>query len=370
MRITPFLAAATLFFAGDAYAQDDDIEKLKKKVSQLETILKELSAKNDELAAKVREVGEENKILREQMNEGEKRLEEKAREVVQLHEMLKQLEAENRRLKEAGQANQGETEEFDNPIGPDNPIKGAVLAVGQDFEIVLLDIGEKEGVRVGYRFDILRAGRTVAIGEVTKFSGTENKHAQLKIIRGEIKDVRAGDEAVARRRIVFHKDGSQTQVQRKGAKITGVIGQDTYAIGAGREQGLKEGDKVYVYRNKKVIGVIRLVWTDRTMAVGKVVDGTRTAEINLNDDVEFEAIGLKKQIIGLVKRANEKEIIVDIGMENGGKPNQLYEVRRKGQKIGNLRLTKIYNVYSYAEPAEGTTRDQIKEGDTVDLIKD
>lgn len=369
MRTAAFLAAS-LLWSGPAFPQDDDVEKLKNKVSELETLLKELSRRNDELAAKLREVGDENKALREQMSAWEKRLEEKAREVVQLHEMLKQLEAENRQLKEAGKADAGKTEEFENPIGPDNPIKGSVLAVGQDFEIILLDIGEKEGVRVGYRFDILRGGRTVAIGEVVKFTGAENKHAQLKVIRGEIRDVRAGDEAVARRRIVFHKDGSQTQVSRKGTKITGVIGKDTYAIGAGREQGLKEGDKVYVYRDKKVIGVIRLEWADRTTAVGKIVDGTRTAEININDDVEFEAIGLKKQIIGLVKRASEKEIIVDVGLDDGAKPNQVYEVRRKGQKVGNLKLTKIYNVYSYAEPTEGTTRDQIKEGDTIDLIRE
>jgi hypothetical protein len=354
------LTTGWLGLAQDAPQPDpekDLTKRLEAALQEVEALRGQVDQQQESLLASAREI----RLLR-QSNEGLRA------ELESLQNQLKSAVAER---SAAGSSVENVTH------GPKDPMMGVVIAIGRDFGFVLATIeqkSERDTIKMDYGFNIERRGKLVARGSVTKIiTDPESKSlpkVQIKITRGNVDDVQVGDTVAALREVVIGRNPEGAPQAAAPARISGVFGKDLYAFDRGRNHNLRVGERAYVYRDKELIAVLRLEMVDPEMSIGRVEAGKRKDPMQ-GDIVEFEHVGLgeKVEIFGRVLYA-EREIILDVGTRHRCRPGQKFEVRRNGQKVGELRIKDARADTAIAEPSGATKKADIQKGDLVELVQD
>lgn len=348
-----WLACVSIGFGQDPQPQpapDKDQDPAKR----LEEVLKELETLRDELLAAAKEI----------------------RQMRQANESLRaEVEALQAQLRQAVSDNK--TQAHDNiSHGPKDPMMGTVIAIGRDYGWVLAVIEQKsdrDQIKIDYTFNIQRADKLVARGTVTKIIQDTEKSTpkvQIKITRGKVDEVKMGDSVVAQRQVVLSENPEGSRPGGAPARITGIIGKDMFAFDRGRSHNLRQGERAYVYREGEIIAVLKLEMVEPETTIGRIEPGTKRKDPVQGDIVEFERVGLEKvEIIGRVVYS-DREIILDVGTKHGCRPGQKFEVRRNGQKVGELAIKDAQFDRATAEPVGATKKTDLQKGDLIELIKD
>jgi len=277
-------------------------------------------------------------------------------------------------------------------LGPDISIKGKVVYVDAKNNFIALNLGKKDKVEVGYRFDIYREtyenggeSKTTKLGsgEVEKFMGQDSM-AKVVISEGNIADMKADDMAVAIRKIgplgPKEKEESKAPLPpspeaiKEGIfKITGRAGNAAnagYVVNFGTAQGAHQTQLVWAYNDGKFKAKMRIDKVDKNHCIAFVVDGSMELPPENGDQVYLKE--LNKSLTGKVALSDEKRgvLAIDLRQRDGLKPGSHCEVRRLGQKIGTILVTEVQNWGSWARPEGDLKIDQIMKGDFVELIED
>lgn len=336
-----------------------------------------------DLAKRLEEALQEIEALRGQIDQQQESLLSCAKEIRLLRQANEGLRAEleslQQQLKAAVTERSMAGTSVENVVhGPRDPMMGVVIAIGRDFGFVLATIeqkSERDTIKIDYAFNIERRGKLIARGNVTRvITDPDSKSlpkVQIKITRGNVEDVQVGDTVAALREVVLGRNPDGAPPAAAPARISGVFGKDLYAFDRGRNHNLRVGERVYVYRDKELIAVLRLEMVDPEMSIGRVEAGKRKDPMQ-GDIVEFEqlgGLGDKIEIFGRVVYA-EREIVLDVGTRHRCRPGQKFEVRRNGQKVGELVIKDARVDTAVAEPFGATKRSDIQKGDLVELIQD
>jgi len=277
-------------------------------------------------------------------------------------------------------------------IGPDVSIKGKLVYVDAKNNFIALNLGKKDKVEVGYRFDIYRetyenGGESkmtkLGSGEVEKFMG-QDYMAKVVISEGNIAEMKADDLAVAIRKI-----GALTSKEKEEAKaplppspeaikegifkITGRAGNAVnagYVVNFGTAQGAHQTQLLWAYNDGKFKAKMRIDKIDKNHSIAFVVDGSMELPPDTGDQVYLKE--LNKSLTGKVALSDEKRgvLAIDLRQRDGLKPGSHCEVRRLGQKIGTILVTEVQNWGFWARPEGDLKIDQIMKGDFVELIED
>jgi hypothetical protein len=356
------LSLAILALAAAPAAAQDPLEDLKKEIEGLKKRVTDLEKQNADL---------------------QRTADEACEEVIRLRMALKEAVAR-------GSAAPAKPANGDGPVpardpvadpkeevGPEKVMSGKVLDVNPEFNFIVLNLGEVDGVRPGFRFEVIRKDREgkmsrVAVCEFEKFIGQSKAQSKLKITEGHAKDVKVGDEAFAFRKIkVERPDGGGAVKAPAAAKkhtITGAS-EGTFWINFGSKDGARQTDTVFVYRDNKLMAKLRLETVDKDWSAAKVIDGTLRGELVIGDEVALKE--MKTSAIGTVKFNDEKRgLILDVGQNNHNvRVGQKFEVRRNGRKVGEVSVIKVDKWHSYAEPSADTKREDIQVNDIVESIE-
>jgi hypothetical protein len=254
--------------------------------------------------------------------------------------------------------------------------------VNVEFGFVVVGLGHREGVQAGYRFDIVRETfegpdsqpRMVKLGEAVfeKYMGGERSMSKLKVVEGDVNQMRREDEAVAHRRLTpvpAPEAAKAPAAGRQGVyKITGQAGGGL-VLDYGAAEGAKQTDVVYVYKDGEFRTKLRLDKVEREFSVGNVIEGTMLLPPQEGDQVFIQEV--KKSLVGRVVLNDDKRgmIAVDLRQNDGVRAGQRFEVRRQGKKVGTLTLTGVHEWGSWAKP-EGETRfEDLQKGDFIEAIE-
>ena len=275
-----------------------------------------------------------------------------------------------------------------NDSGPTSPVQGKVLIVVPDRNFMVINLGQNDGVKDGWVFEVIRVTREEGnpnpknelLGKAVfeKFVETARAtQSKLKITEGDPDKMKYGDTVVANRRMepLTIKEGGDKEKDpaKPGVKkhrIFGITG-DTYMIDAGTQDGLKQSDRVYVYRDKRAIAQLRLDQVGKDFSAGKVIDNTKTAEIAQNDDVFLK--DLKTSIVGKVKRietaGDATGAWIEVGQQQGVKATMQFEVRRQGKSIGRIKVKSLSNWFSVCEPVAPLTLEDLRTDDFIESVE-
>lgn len=329
------------------------------------------------------DVKKENERLKQQLEQLNKEcdrlqrsVEESAQEIVRLRAMIKQIQSTPVATEQPRESNPRNPV---GPVGPDAKLVGKVMAVDPKFNFVLVNLGDLDGVKPGYRFEIVRRDdkgtlRRIAVAEFDKFIGESKAQSKLKVVEGAAGDIKFEDEAIAFRNMDAGKTDLPTPKQPEqpttGPKkfvIKGFNGE-TLWLNYGSQDGAKQTDVVFVYRENRLRARLRLEQVDKDWSAAKIIDGSKVGEVNMGDEISLKEI--KTSAIGTVKFNDERRgMVIDLGSEAGRvKVAQKFEVRRSGRKVGEITLKTVEKFWSYADPAGDTKRDDIQVGDVVESI--
>ena len=271
-------------------------------------------------------------------------------------------------------------------VGPERPLKGKVVFVDARNKFVMIDIGLRDGVEAGYRFEINRVVRkapgeepeTLKLGTAVfeKYMGEKESMSKLNILDGNPAEIRMDDEAVALRKLGKIerpvKKEKPRVIQPGVYRITGNAGIDTKAgfiINYGANQGAKQTDVVYVYKDGNLKARLRLDTVEKTFSVANVIDGSMIAKPVEDDQVYTRE--LNKELVGKVAGVDEKlGVAVDVRKREGARVGQRFQVRRQGRNVGVVVLYNIQAWGAWARIAPGTRLKDIKPGDFAELIKE
>lgn len=355
-------AAAILMFP----VQEDELEKARARI-------KELEAERDKLV-------KENERLKADVDSYREQCVETAKEIFELRQQLKtgakvETKVETKPETKTETKPETKTDTAKTEVGPDAPLKGRVMFVDKENGFALLNIGKKEGVKIGYKFEIVREVKVegqrqlqikrLGVGEVVKLIGAEETHAKIKLVEGNIGDVGIEDEAIA-----FRKTGeatttetkTETEKPKKELKVSGRTG-DVYLLNFGGQDGAKGATIVYAYRNKKQVGRLRIDTVEKDYCIARVTEG----EVFEGDLIEMQE--LKILIVGRIKHAHKKNgLYLDITADTGAKAGLRMKVTRKGKQVGTIILDKVEKFYSTAVVEGETLLEDLKEGDFVEQI--
>lgn len=316
--------------------------------------------------------------LRDRVTQLEQQAAEDAALILRLRQALQALE------RSAGSAGAAEPAASAKPSaqGPQQVIRGRVDYVEPKMGFLLVNVGEPDGVRAGFRFEILReepagpgaAPRLTKLGTAVfeKFMGEERRMSKLKVIEGQASQMRDGDEAVAIRDTETPLAPPPARTPGPAAKpgvyrITGRAGTG-FVVNYGAADGARQSQVVMAYKDGKLKAKLRLDMVERTFSVAQVIDGTEVLPVE-EDDTIYTA-ELQKTAIGKIRVNDEKKgIFVDVGQNNFGiKVGDRLEVRRHGQKVGVLRIIMADKFHSWARPDGDTRREDLQVNDTVELL--
>jgi hypothetical protein len=293
----------------------------------------------------------QDKATLQQLEECQQALLERSAEIVKLKQELASLRLPGPAPAEAV------------PVGPAHPRVGFVAAIadGWGFLIVSLDqMDPRDEPRPGTSFVIDREEKAIATAEIVKIRGNNHKNLpmlEVKITKGDVHEIRLGDRAVARRAI---------PVSEPKARVVGSMGRDVYQIDLGLKDGIKLQDEVYVYRNAKRLGSLKVVDLQFDSSVCR---GTGCAA-RVGDEIRLEELPRpRKSIFGKIVNV-DRHIIADVGFSAGARPGQKFEVRREGRKIGTLSIRDTAQEISFCDPLDGTPREELRKGDSVELIQE
>lgn len=266
--------------------------------------------------------------------------------------------------------------------GPQQVLRSRVEYVDAKLGFILIGLGERDGVKPGYRFEILREEfppgggparlKKIGVAEFEKFMGNDRLMSKLKVVEGSAADMRAEDEAVAYRDVEtpLPTPPKPPEPVKPGVyRITGRAGQG-FVINYGSSEGARQSQVVLVYRDGKLKAKLRIDTVERTFSVANLIDGTQVLPVEEDDQIYTTEI--RKTAIGKVRLNDEQRgIFVDIGQNNfGAKIGDLVEVRRLGQKVGTLRLSQVDKFHSWARPDGATRREDIQVNDTVEIVSE
>jgi hypothetical protein len=283
-----------------------------------------------------------------------------SRENVRLRQRIAALESELKRPEPTGPRIEPAV-----ASGPKNPMTGFIAALGHTFGYAIISVERmhpEDRPKPGFRFEIVRGQTAVGVAEVLKVKAGDPRDLpmlEVKIL-SDPKEVRVGDSAVAKRSVV---------VGEPVAEVVGAMGRDVYQVNVGRNRGLNVGDRLFAYRGERLSGVLRVVDLELENCVCRLEAGS--GEPGMGDQVRIEHAQFpRRQIHGQIKHL-DKTAIIDAGIRAGARPGQLYEVRRRGLKVGNLVVKEVRDYdWSICEPAMGTALSDLQKEDSVELIKD
>jgi hypothetical protein len=270
--------------------------------------------------------------------------------------------------------------------GPTSPVQGKILTVVPEHGFMIVNLGEEDGVKEGWSFEVLRPHRdqdgaltNELLGKATfeKYVSSSRSQSKLKIVDGDPEKMKYGDSVVANRSFdkplpakpAPEKEAPAKDGQRS-IKIAGVSG-DSFFINAGAKDKLKQSDRVFVYRDKRAIAQLRLDQVGPDFAVGKIIDGTKTAEVKADDEVFLK--DFKTAIVGKVKRIETSGAAtgawIEVGRVQGVKPAMQFEVRRNGKLVGRLVVKEGGPHHSVCEPVPPLMLEDLKTDDFVESVE-
>jgi hypothetical protein len=271
--------------------------------------------------------------------------------------------------------------------GPVAPVQGKILLVQADRAFMIVLLGEDDGVKEGWTFEVIRTNRDAdgnlhneLLGKAVFEKYVETARAtqsKLKIIEGDAEKMKYGDSVVANRRmdpLPAMKPGEERKPGGKGParkhRVFGITG-DTYLVDAGSRDGLKQSDKVFIYRDKRAIAQLRLDRVESDYSAGKIIEGTKTAEPAQNDDVQLK--DLKSTIVGKVKRIETSGLAtgawIEAGSMQGVKMGMQFEVRRQGKTIGRIAVKTLDKYFSVCEAVSPMTLEDLLTDDFIESVE-
>jgi hypothetical protein len=249
---------------------------------------------------------------------------------------------------------------------------------------VAISVGKADKVEVGYKFEIFRetfengsdtpTQTRIGMGEVEKFLGTGGT-SKLKIIEGDIKEMKLDDIAVAIRRLgPSAPSPSPTPEAPKtgGYRITGRAGTG-YMIDYGQASGATQTAIVFAVKEGVVKAKLRLDRVDKTYSVANIVAGSQPAGVPPPDQGdEILLAEPNKQLSGKVAYLDSKTqlVAVDLRQHDGVKIGQRFGVHRLGKQVGTLEITEIHPWGSWAKCDGETRHDEIQRGDIIRILDD
>lgn len=300
---------------------------------------------------------EENARLKKENDLLINKFKEKVEEIIKLKQLVKDLEREIKELK-------GEKNDV-KEIGPDKPIVGEVILVNVSFGIIVINVGERDGVEKGFKFEVLRDNKKIAVAEVIDLLGDKKDMAKLKITEGNWNDVKMKDKAAALRKIPNTPDKNPKKTM---FKITG-ISAEKCVLNGGWEDHIKEGDTVHVFRGDKYIAKLKITKADRTESEAKIE--SKESDIKIDDDAQIMKANVEDKPIGrVIHVSTDRGVMIDLGNQHKIRPGQKYTVRREGRDVAKVTIKDVYPLFSYAAPLEGFKLADIKENDIVQLLED
>ena len=268
--------------------------------------------------------------------------------------------------------------------GPLAPVHGKILSIVPEYGFMVVKLGEEDGVKEGWMFEVIRTVRNPdgtpnneLLGKAVfeKYVTASRSQSKLKIVEGDPEKMKYGDTVVAHRRmepIPVAKEGPDrtAKPEERRFKIVGMTG-DTIFLNAGSQDNLRQSDKVFVYRDKRAIAQLRLDRVDKDNSTAKIIDGTKTAEPALNDEIALK--DLKTAIVGKVKRietsGDATGAWIEVGQQQGVKAGMQFEVRRQGKSVGRIKVKTLQNWFSVCEPVAPLTLEDLRNEDFIESVE-
>lgn len=350
------------------------------------------SQEGADLRKEVERLRAENSALRERADLLEQESLESARRLQRLERALKLLEsgaAATPAATPAAPAAKADGEAA--PAKPEFPgpafaIKGKVVHVDPVMNFVALSVGKRQGVQAKYRFEIFRetfdngadtpVQTRLGVGEVDKFMGEEESLTKLKILEGDIKDMKLDDVAVAIRVLqpvvaAAEKPAAPRDPSQPGIfKITGRAGAG-YLTDYGQLQGARQTDIVFCYKDGTLKARLRVDRVDKNYSVMNVIGagaGPGIPPPEVGDEIYTRE--LDKVLSGKISFSNAQKnlLAIDLRARDGVKVGQTFEVHRLGKKIGLLKVTDVQQWGSWAAPEGDTQFGDLTKGDIVRVV--
>ena len=186
-----------------AKAVADELAQEKRAREALTAELGELREQSDEAKGQLDRERREKLVLTEDLAKAKQSYQALSNELTTLRQAKEALE---KRVKEmlAARAKEAEKIVVTPPLAPAIPamrppgnpaakmLTGKVLVVNREFSFVVANLGSKDGIRAGSRFELLRSGQRVATAEVEKIY--DNMSAANLLGEEKKQDVKEGDE--------------------------------------------------------------------------------------------------------------------------------------------------------------------------------
>lgn len=345
----------------------------------------------DDLRKEIDQLKKQNQELQERLGLLEQAALENAQTIQRLRQVVKLLESASNPDGPSNLKGPAGAPAPKPDFGPVKSLKGKVVYVDAKNGFIALNLGKKDKVEVGYRFEIYRetfaAGgdsqlTKLGAGDVEKFMGQDSM-AKIVITEGAIAEMKPDDMAVAVRRIsdlpaAKEKEDAKAPppadplaVKEGIYKITGRAGNGAnsgYVINFGTTQGAHQTQLLWAYRDGKFLAKMRIDRVQKDHCVAAVIDNTMEIAPDTNDQVYLKE--LNKSLTGKIALSDEKRnaLAIDLRQRDGIKPGDHCEVRRLGQKIGTILITDVQNWGSWARPEGDLKIDQVMKGDFVELI--
>ncbi|HEY3226268.1 MAG TPA: hypothetical protein VGK61_04635 [Planctomycetota bacterium] len=356
----------------------DRVDELAKKVEELQKRVTALEGEREKLA-------KENDDLKKQLDTMEQYAAKAAETITRLKQAL--ADAGSRGPDPAGKGNEntGRTEgpaKSGPPDGPVAPVHGKILSLNAELGFVIVNLGEDDGVKEGWMFEVVRPhrdekgavsnellGKAVFEKYVETMKATQSK---LKVVEGSAEKMKYGDAVVAYRRMdpLPPKETPEKEPAAKADarkfKVVGIT-NDTYFLDLCAKDGVKPSDLVYVQRDRRIIARLRLDQVAKDYSAGKIVEGSKIAEPAQNDEILLK--DPKTSLVGKVKRIDDKfGIYIEIGQLQGAKLGMQFEVRRQGRTLGRIAVKQLGPHHSVCEPVGALKADEVQMDDFVESV--
>lgn len=345
----------------------------------------------DDASRQLEALKKKNAELQEQLTQLESSAVEDAQLIHRLRQLVKVLQEKTSALESISKASgtpapaTGDRSRTD--AGPEKPLKGKVVYVDVKSGFLTLSIGKREGVKVGFKFEIYReiaeAGgelrlNRLGMAEVEKFMGQDSM-AKLIVKEGSAADMKADDVAVAIRRL--DPVGSAPAVApvapappagepKDGIfSITGNAGA-AFILNYGGIHGAKQTDLVYAWSGGQLKAKLRLDKVEKNFSVANTVDGSIVTPPSVGDQVVVKEPN--KVLSGKVALSDDKQgkLAVDLRQRDGVKTGLKLEARRLGQKVGTLVVIEVQTWGSWCKPDGESKIEDFRKGDFVEAIEE
>lgn len=183
----------------DKKAIAEQMETMRNENFELKSRLMALGDKKTSLEGKVVDLQQEREILAKRLSELDSVLQERVDQIIEVKNDLKAARADSRKVSTKDsrvvqlqpivvKAQDGSKGIFSEKA---SEASGQVLAINEENNFVIIDIGEKDGVRVGRTFNISRNGQNVATVETIQ-TRKEISAADIKTVSSGAK-IKIGD---------------------------------------------------------------------------------------------------------------------------------------------------------------------------------